>query len=201
MRTSLDDAIPFLPWTIFGYAWCYTSTLLPVFVVRSWELFRRGILAYVMALLIAFACFAFFPVTSRGFRPDLSTLDPNHFVTWAARTNLSIDPPFNLFPSLHMALAALAAYITWKARRLFGLISMGIAVAIAITICTIKAHFIADGLAGLELAAVVSVVCVRPFRSQSVPLADRAYSWRALVAYFTFHFAFYFGFFVAFLVQ
>jgi len=199
LRTAADDAIPFIPWTILGYAWCYTVMMLPLFVIRSAELFRRTLQAYFAILVFSFASFIVYPVTSLGFRPDLSTLSLDNFFSWAARTNLSLDPPYNLFPSLHLSIATIAAVSAWKARRLFGVVAFGILAVIAVSICTVKQHFIADGLAGLVLAGAVSRWLLLPYRSQIVPVALRAYSWRGLAAYLLFHTGFYATFVLAFL--
>jgi len=201
LRTRLDDAIPFVAWTIFGYAWSYTFALLPVFVVRSHELFRRTVYAYLAAMAFAFACFAIYPVTSVGFRPDLATLEDGGLITWAAHFNFSADPPYNLFPSLHLATATITAYSVWKARRLFGVFAFAIAAVIAISICTCKQHFIADGVAGLVLAGVLSAWLLRPYRTELVPMAERAYCWRGFAGYLAFHATFYLAFGIAFLLR
>ena len=42
LRTSLDDAIPFVPLTIYLYAWVYTSAFYPVFVRDTLQRLKDG---------------------------------------------------------------------------------------------------------------------------------------------------------------
>jgi len=192
LRPALDDAIPFLPHSVWFYSWVYTTLLLPLFVVRCPELFHRLFKAYVIVIVVTLASFALFPVTSLGFRPDPSQIPDDAFHLWAVRLTFVVDPPMNLFPSLHLSIATISALSAWKAHRGAGLLAALIAVGVAITICTMKQHYIADGVSALLLAFVAYALTLRGYDSSSNP--DRAYSWRGPAAYLLFHGLFYMTF-------
>lgn len=200
LRTPLDDAIPFWPWSVYLYSWAYTSTLYPVFVVRNTNLFRRVALAFAAVTVLSMPFFAFFPVTSVGLRPDPSTLDPRVFVEWGVRVTYAIDAPVNLFPSLHLAFATLAALSAGAARPLYGWLALPMVAAIAVSICTMKQHFVVDGVFGLVLALAAWALIIRPWvPSPREARAGLAWGWRGPVGYVAFHAMVYYGFWLAFL--
>ncbi len=196
LRTPIDDAIPLVPWTVYLYSCVYTAAFFPVFVVRSARLFQRTILAYVLLMSVSFACFILYPVTSIGLRPDVATMADQTFYDWGLRLTYFIDPPVNLFPSLHVGLAAMSVLAAGTASRKMGLLALPVAVAILITISTTKQHFVADGIAALALAGAIWWVTLR-----NVPVdksAEPTFGWRGVAAYVAFHGSLYGGFFVAY---
>ena len=185
LRTSLDDAIPFVPLTIYLYAWVYTSAFYPVFVIRSPKLFQRVVLAYVWTLTAAYVCFIAYPVTSTGLRADVSSLDESTFHGWGLRLTYLLDPPVNLFPSLHLAIAIIVVLAAWKASRQLGLLAMPIAAAVAISIFTTKQHFLADGAGAIVLAGVVWWFTLRRARPEAE--GNPSYGLTGAALYFVFH--------------
>ncbi len=200
LRTPLDDAIPFVEWTVYLYSWVYTAMVYPCFVVRSQALFGRVVKAYAAVLVGSLVFFWFFPVTSLGFRPADHTLDVTDFEQWAIRLTFWVDPPYNLFPSLHMSIACIAALAAWKARRLYGLLSVPMVLSIAVGITTMKQHFIADGVAAFVLAAVCYRLFLHGYDPASEPREARIYGWRGLALYAAFHTAFYASIYVVYRV-
>jgi membrane-associated phospholipid phosphatase len=198
LRLAIDDAIPFWSWSVYLYSWVYTSMLYPAFVVRSPRLFRRIVVAYAVVIVVSLLCFAFLPVSAVRFRPDVSSLDTTAFHEWAVRLTYFVDPPYNLFPSLHLSIATLAALSAWTARRLFGALAFPIVAGIAVSICTMKQHYVVDGVAALVLATATWALVVRPFRGERPAAGDAAYSWRGPLVYLGFHALVYLGFYVAF---
>lgn len=186
LRTSLDDAIPLVPWTVYLYSWVYTSALYPLFVVRGPRLFRRTVVAYLVVLTASFACFALFPVTSIGLRPDPRVLDDRVFHGWGLRLTYVADPPYNLFPSLHLSIACIALLSAARASVRLAALALPIVVAIAITICTTKQHFVADGLGALVLSAVVYRAVLAPYRREDDP-SPRTFGARGPLLYLLFH--------------
>jgi membrane-associated phospholipid phosphatase len=159
----------------------FPSSLIPLFVVRCPRLFRRAIVSYGLAIAASLVFFAALPVTSIGLRMDRSALDATRFSTWAVSVLYGLDPPFNLFPSLHLSIAALASLTAWKARRSYGAAAFVGVALIAASICTIKQHFVVDGLGGVLLAAVVHAFVLRPYRPSAG--TDPAYGWRGPATY------------------
>lgn len=200
LRTPLDDAIPFWPASVYLYSWAYTSTLFPVFVVRSTRLFRRVAVAFGTVTVISLALFALFPVTAVGLRPDVATLDPRDFTQWGVLMTYAADAPVNLFPSLHLSFATLAALSAFTARRLYGWLALPMVVAIAVSICTMKQHYVADGVAGVALAVTAWALIIRPwYPSVAEQREGAAWGWRGPVGYLAFHATVYYGFWLAFL--
>ena len=201
VRTSLDDAIPFVPWTCFLYSWVYTSMLYPIFVVRCTRLFRRVVFAYGAVIAVNLTSFALFPVDPGDFRPDISGLDLDVFHNWGVALTYFVDPPTNFLPSLHLSVATISGLAAWKARPLYGKVALPVIAAIAVSICTMKQHFVVDGVAALALASVAYVVFLRGYdRGEKTP-EEVAYTWRGPVAYLAFHASVYLGLFVAFLAD
>lgn len=198
LRTPLDEAIPFLPWTVHLYSWVYTSMLIPLFTVRSGALFQRVALAYMLVVLVSLATFLIYPVTALGFRPDVGYLDASTFTNWAVKLTFHIDPPTNLFPSLHVSIATIALLSTWKARRIYAVVTSPIALGILVSISTMKQHYVADGIAGMALAAGVYALVLRPFEAKpgAGPVAR---GWRGPALYLLSHVAFYVAAYCVFL--
>lgn len=186
LATPLDGAIPFVRNSIFLYAWTYTALFFPLFSIRCPRLFDRVALSYAIVLAVALPCFAAFPVTAVGLRAPVSILDPSRFADWGVLLNYALDPPTNLFPSLHLAIVTVAAGALWKARRGYGLIACGFAAAIAIAVCTVKQHFVLDAVAGLALGLGAYALAIRPYRRDPND-PPPAYGWRGPVLYLAFH--------------
>jgi membrane-associated phospholipid phosphatase len=195
--TPLDIRIPFVPASVWVYLYVFPAALVPLFVVRCERLFRRTMLAYACVIVTSLACFAAFPVTSLGLRVDAATLDVSRFTPWAVATLYALDPPFNLFPSLHLSIATLAACSAWKARSSYGAAAFLGAALVGISICTVKQHFVADGIGGVALALLAHTLILRTYRPEAGTLS--AYSWRGPAAFVALLAAVYAGFFVAFL--
>jgi membrane-associated phospholipid phosphatase len=197
LRTPLDDAVPFWPWSVYMYSWVYTSMLYPLFVIRCPALFRRTLLAYALVLAVCLASFALFPVTSLGLRPDVAALDTTTFHGWGTRLTFFVDPPTNLFPSQHLAIATLCVLAAWKARPLWGALALPIALGVGVSILTMKQHYIADGLAAVALAFAAWALVLRRYRPPAGTPRVAA-TWRGPAAYFAFHGLVYLALFVAF---
>ena len=167
LALPLDAAIPFLPGSAIVYWSILPMGLLPIFTVRHAALFRRVALAYALTIALALATFVVYPVTSLGFRPGPQAFAHAGFSGWLMHLLCTLDPPMNLFPSLHLALAVLAALAAWRVGRRLGLLALGWSACIAVAVCTTKQHFVADAVAGVALAAVVHCAVVGPGRASS----------------------------------
>ncbi len=183
LETALDRAIPLVPAFMYIYAGIYTALLYPLFVVRCQRLFRRVALAYLTVIALELICFAVFPVSAVELRGDVSQLDMRVLHEWGLRLNYTLDPPYNLFPSLHVSIAILAALCAWKARPVFGVFGMLGALAITVSVCFVKQHFAVDALAGAALAVPAWWLMVRPYRAENAAATELAYSWRGPVGY------------------
>lgn len=198
LATPLDAAIPFWLGSAIVYWSILPMGLLPVFVVAARELLRRVALAYTLAIAVALACFIAWPVTSLGFRPDAAATAGEGFAGWLLSLLHFLDPPLNLFPSLHLALACLAALSAWYARSPLRALAMVWVAAIAVSVCTTKQHFAVDALAGVALALLVARVVI--FRTRPRPLPDASTGARGVAWFAALVALFYAGLYAAYLV-
>lgn len=160
LELPLDSRIPFVLGSVVVYWSVLPMGLLPLFVVRDPGLFCRVALAYALAIAASFACFLVFPVTSLGFRPDGAAYANEGFAGWLLRLLHFLDPPMNLFPSLHLALSTLAALAALRVRASFGAGALVWAACILVSVCTTKQHFALDALAGVALAGSAHLALV-----------------------------------------
>src|SRR5262245_56393987 len=101
LRTVLDDAIPFLPWTSFCYLPFYLGVfVLALFAIRTRAVFHRALVALGLVGIVALACHALIPATYP--RPVLEPPYADVGERFMAFVQ-AIDPPANVFPSLHVA--------------------------------------------------------------------------------------------------
>jgi membrane-associated phospholipid phosphatase len=150
LRTRLDDAIPFWPWT----AWCYLPFYAGTFLIaiggfRHKRLFNRTATAVVGVMCLGALGHLF--VGAEYPRPVLTPPYPDvshAFMAWVQH----IDPPGNVFPSLHVAHTSMLAFLLLRDRPRLGLVALCMATLLAISTLTTKQHFIADVLAGYALA-------------------------------------------------
>jgi membrane-associated phospholipid phosphatase len=195
-RTPVDTRIPFIARTIWIYLWSFSASVIPLCFIRCRNLFRRSALAFGVAIGVSLICFAALPVTALHLRADPAQLNAPGPSDWAVAAIYSIDPPFNLFPSLHISLTALAAFAVWKADRRYGaLLFFGLAL-VAISVCTTKQHFVVDVLGGLAIAAAVGAAILAPYRRRD---GLAVYSWRGPVSYLASLAIMYLGFYAAYL--
>jgi len=150
LRTRLDDAIPFWPWT----SWCYLPFYAGVFIIavagiRRRVLFNRAVMAVVTVMTIGALGHIF--IGAEYPRPVLHPPFADISATFLAFVQ-SIDPPGNVFPSLHVAHTTMLALILIKDRPRLGGVALAMATALALSTLTTKQHFLADVVSGYALA-------------------------------------------------
>jgi membrane-associated phospholipid phosphatase len=162
LLTPLDQAIPFWPWTV----WCYLPFYAGIFVIgmagfRSRRLFYRA-LAGVLGIVAAGALGHLF-VAAEYPRPLVAPpwADASlAFLGWVQK----VDPPGNVFPSLHVAQTSAIALVLRHDRPRLGLVATVMAVLLALSTLTTKQHFVADMVSGFLLAFVTHLLVLRSFR-------------------------------------
>lgn len=143
---GLDQAIPLIPWTLTVYASLYVLTLLGSLLVDR-TTFVRGLKTLLLVAAVSFISFMLFP--SAYPRPSLADVDSVFRPT--LEWYYSNDPPLNTFPSLHVATAAVLAWMLrgvgrWQLWACWAFL-------IALSTLTTKQHFIADVVGGVVVAA------------------------------------------------
>lgn len=149
-----DDALPFIGWMV----WIYLAGLLlmtaPLFVLQA-PLLRRTALSYAGVIAASLACFALFPTLSVRQRAAADPAGLDAASAWALRMLHQIDPPTNLFPSLHVSLCTLATRALAEARPHGAPLWYACLALVALSTCTVKQHGLADVLGGLVLALII----------------------------------------------
>jgi hypothetical protein len=196
LRTFLDDNIPFIARSVWVYLLIFPAALIPLFVVRCQRLLRRTAVAYAAVIAVSLLFFAVFPVTSARLRIQTRLLDLRQPSDWAVSVLYSIDPPYNLFPSLHVSIAALAALSAWKAARLYGAIAFACLAFVIVSVCTVKQHVMLDAIGGIALAGLAGAMFLQRYRPQGT--IPPAYSWRGPLLYLAFLVLIYTGFYLTY---
>ena len=199
LATRLDARIPFIANSVWVYLWIFPTALIPLFLVKCQRLFRRTALSYAVAIGVSLGFFILLPITSTRLRVAETALDLSHPSHWAVSVVYQLDPPYNLFPSLHLTIAILAAFSAWKAKRLYGIAVFLGMVLVGVSVCTVKQHYLLDVLGGIALAAATAALFLSPYRP--APSVSPAYRWTGPAIYIVFLVLAYAGFYVAYLIS
>ena len=168
---ALDRAVPLVPgWAIVYGALYLCLILLPVVVVRQDELIRRTVHAY---LLIWITAFVFFFVLYPTAAPRPTQVSGEGFAVWGLRALYSADPPYNCFPSLHVAHSFVSALACSRVHRGVGTLALLAATLVAFSTLFTKQHYVLDVLSGTALALVAYGMFLRRPAADEVSDFDR----------------------------
>ena len=159
LRTRLDDAIPFWPAT----AWFYLPIYAGIFIIalvgfRTKIHFDRALggVFFIMAIGLC----GHLLIRAEYPRPILRPPFAGLSAAFLASVQ-SIDPPGNVFPSLHVAHTSSLALILHHENPRLGRIVIVLAALLALSTLTTKQHFVADVVSGFALAALSRIVMLR----------------------------------------
>lgn len=178
---GLDDAIPFMPaWSlIYGALYAFVI-LLPVFVVREDDHIRRTLRAYFAVWITAYLCFLVYPTVA----PRPESVRVQGFGEWGVSLLYGMDPPYNCFPSLHVAHSFISALTCVRVHRGVGIAATIGASLVALSTLFTKQHYVLDVVAGVLMAVVAFMIFLRPQTLAPVPATDRqvapAFAWGIL---------------------
>lgn len=166
----LDRLVPLQPTWALVYGTLYLFLiLLPIFVVCREEHIRRTFLAYLMVWITAYVCFLAYPTIA----PRPPRVIGEGFRVWGLRFLYDADPPYNCFPSLHVAHSFVSALTSYRVHRGLGVVAVICAFLVGLSTLFIKQHYILDVLAGMLLAGVAYVVFLRGYSSDNIPPIER----------------------------
>ena len=170
-EVALDRAIPLVPaWALVYGALYLFLILLPVFVVRQDGHIRRTVYAYLLIWLTAYVFFAVYPTNA----PRPARVIGEGFAMWGLRALYSSDPPYNCFPSLHVAHSFVSAWTCFRVHRRLAMFATVCAALVALSTLFTKQHYVLDVIAGVLLAAVAWVVFLRNQPREEIPAFDRS---------------------------
>lgn len=168
---ALDRALPLVPsWAIVYGALYLFLILLPVFVLREDGLIRRTLHAY---LLIWITAYVFFFVIYPTAAPRPGKVTGEGFAVWGLRALYSSDPPYNCFPSLHVAHSFVSALACSRVHARVGIIATISAALVAVSTLLTKQHYVLDVVAGVFLALAACGIFLRHYPSDRIPELDR----------------------------
>jgi membrane-associated phospholipid phosphatase len=175
---GLDRTVPVQPEWMLVYGSLYLfMIILPVLVVRDPALFRRALQGYLTVMIVAYAGFLLYPTTL----PRPVDLPGTGFAAWSLRLLYTLDPPYNCFPSLHVAYSFVSALTCYRVHRGVGIAAVLWAALIGVSTLYTKQHYVVDVVAGAVSAWVAYLLFLRPYPRHAVTERDRrAAPWRAL---------------------
>jgi membrane-associated phospholipid phosphatase len=154
--SAIDEKTPFLAWTVWIYNSQFFFLAISIYLMREPLNLSRTLYAMALVSLFSFVTFTVFPTTLPR---DYAT--GTGITAKAFQSLYAIDSSSNCFPSLHVALAWLAALGVWQERRSLGMVICLWAVLITISTMTTKQHYFIDVIAGLFLAALFRMLLMR----------------------------------------
>ncbi|HCU24643.1 MAG TPA: hypothetical protein DF383_06475 [Deltaproteobacteria bacterium] len=150
LASVLDRQIPFIKYFAPFYSIVYLLPVLTFFLCWNHdEILKAAAKAFAAAALFCFACFLVFPVRY-DLRVELHP--PYDFFTGILKFFYTIDEPYNCFPSIHVTLAWISAFVIQKARPRLAPLFRGLAVLICFSVLLMKQHYVADLAGGLAVS-------------------------------------------------
>lgn len=167
---ALDRLFPLRPtWALVYGALYFFLILLPVFVVRDEEHIRRTVFAYLSIWITAYVFFLAYPTAA----PRPAEVEGTGFGAWGLRMLYGADPPFNCFPSLHVAHSFVSALTCHRLHRGVGRFAVAAAALVGLSTLYTKQHYVLDVVAGVLLALAACAIFLRGYRREAVPELDR----------------------------
>lgn len=159
LPTRLDGAIPYLPGAWPLYQAVYLLIFIPTRLFSRRTEMRRGAAANASCMAIAYALFLIYPV--RDPSPAAAGLLEGVALAGGNFAALFDDRGMNCFPSLHVALATIAALCCARADRRLGFAAWTLTALVAFSSLLLKRHYFVDLPAGFLLGASMYAIFLR----------------------------------------
>jgi membrane-associated phospholipid phosphatase len=151
--TAWEQAIPYVPQTVWPYLAQYPLLLLAFFGTR--DLLRCTRFLYAVLIVQALAALVFLAVPLRYAREaHVAPAGTDAWTLAAAEWVRRIDAPVNCLPSLHVTSVLLCIWLTGFERPWRALLVAAVGLASIASTLTFKQHYAVDLLAGLLLAVL-----------------------------------------------
>lgn len=167
---ALDRLLPLSPvWALVYGALYFFLILLPVFVIQQEELIRRTVWAYITVWTVSYIGFLLYPTVA----PRSETVVGEGFAVWGLRFLYGADPPYNCFPSIHVAHSFVSALACSRVHRTLGRVALACASLVAISTLLTKQHYVVDLIGGIFLALAAYGTFLRGYPRAKVLEHDR----------------------------
>ncbi|MBS3920508.1 MAG: phosphatase PAP2 family protein [Deltaproteobacteria bacterium] len=166
----MDRQIPFIPEFVWPYVLCYVFPFLPLFIVKDWHRFNRGLLSIILANFSAFIVYLSIPISFP--RPELAQSLPERLLPFIY--GIDFHPGANKLPSLHVTFTWIV-YLVCRGQRLnrFGeAIIFLLAVVITLSALFVKQHIVLDVVAGIFWAFSAWILAGYLYRFLTNPYID-----------------------------
>lgn len=152
---AIDRAVPFLPWTFIIYTSDYVMIFFSICLIKSVEEFNSFSRMMFCVLFISGLVFIFYPTTyPRPIYPN----DENPYIQLLMWLVGTADTPNNCFPSMHVGLTAVSAWVMRKTGKFLSPLFALWAFAIFVSTLTTKQHYFVDILGGLAVCTTVVIL-------------------------------------------
>jgi membrane-associated phospholipid phosphatase len=153
---------------VYGSLYMFMAVL-PLLVVRQRDLVGRALQSYLTVMAMAYAGFLLYPTSA----PRPPEVIGDGFASWTLRIAYDIDPPYNCFPSLHVAYSFVSALTCFRVHRQVGVVAIAWAALIALSTVYTKQHWVVDVIAGALLAGLAYVWFLRRYPRAAISEMDR----------------------------
>jgi len=160
---SIDQAIPFLPWSFAVYLSDYLLALTVILMLTEKARFIQYAQMTFGVLIVCGIVFFIYPTVYP--RPEYPT-DPGPLVRFFMNVVCSLDQPTNCFPSHHVAVTSVATWnIRYRGPKVTALFILWSCLIFFSTLTT-KQHYFVDILGGVVVALVVIYLNPKLFPAQ-----------------------------------
>lgn len=162
LSSKADRAVPLIPITVWAYLSVFPAAMSPIFIVKCSRRFQLTAMAYAIAIGVSALFFVVLPCTAQPLRPMIHELNLDTVSGKVLATIYELDPPHNLFPSLHISIAAISAFSVLQVSRHLGqtlCVNFGFVV---VSVCTVKQHVIVDVFGGIGVAMAIFLMLPWP---------------------------------------
>lgn len=165
----LDQLFPLSPpWALIYGALYAFLIVLPVLVVQQRDLVRRTVWTYLTVWLLSYLIFLLYPSVA----PRPERVAGSGFAVSGLRFLYQADPPYNCFPSIHVAHSFVSALACWRVHRTLGVVTLACATLVGLSTLFTRQHYVVDVIAGFVLALVAGAVFLRGYSRDRTPTAD-----------------------------
>ncbi len=139
IKTHWDDWIPFIPEFIYPYYIYFPFMLLVVPISATRLQFYHVVTAFAVLETTAISTFILLP--TKMIRPSVEPINWTYQLVYGI---FSVDPGYNLLPSLHVGHSVLVSVFFYVYQRRFFVPVFIVAISICLSTIFIKQHYVID---------------------------------------------------------